>query len=289
MDIKQLEHFIETMRTRSFTQAAASMFITQQGISKSIRRMEGELDVPLFSRSSTAIVPTKYAENLLPYALDIVTSYKNGLAVIDDLRSQSKRELRIAVSPGVMNMLSSGLFTNFITQNPSIDVVLHEYPDNVLDKALENNLVDVGLCIMPVNEEKLTVHHIRREPTRYILCDKHPLASREKISIADLKDELLIGFGSANKGHSVLEEQCARYGFKPKIGIQTQDMHMIEELCRKNMGIGFYVGPGDTQIPGVKIIPDAGGDWFYSMGVVTNKGHPLTEPIKKFISAMKDW
>jgi len=289
MDIKQLEHFVEAVKTRSFTQAAATMYITQQGMSKSIKRLEQELGVVLFDRSASAIEPTKYAEAFLPYALEMLNSYKNSLAVIDDIRSQSKRELRIGVAPGVVNMLSAGILTAFITDNPAIDVVLNEYSDAVLDKAVENNMVDVGLCIMPVDEDKLTIHHIRQEPTCYMMSEQHPLAGESALSIYDLKNEVLIGFGTVNKGHSILEQRCAQFGFKPKLGIQTQDSHMIEDLCRRNMGVGFYVGPRDAEIPGVRIIPDAGGDWFYRVCVTTSKGRPLTNAMRKFINAMKEW
>lgn len=287
MEIRQLEYFVEVMRSNSFTKAADSLYITQQGISKSVKRLEQELGVPLFSRSASAIVPTKFAEVFLPYAIDMIGKHKGSLEAIDKVRKQRNTELRIGVSPGLVNLLTSGALSEFMGKNRSVIISLSEFSDEALDKAIENDLVDIGLCILPVDESKLVIHHIRQERTCYMLSEQHPLANRETISLADLKDELFIGFGTKNKGHIVFEEKCEEFGFKPKMGIQTQDVHMIEELCRTNMGISFFVGEKNTVIPGVKIIPDASGDWYYRMAVTTKKGKPLTEETVEIISVLK--
>ncbi|MEI3101392.1 MAG: LysR family transcriptional regulator [Oscillospiraceae bacterium] len=54
MDIKQLEYFVEVCRYMSFTKAAANQYISQQGMSKSIKRLEEELGIALFRRSSSS-------------------------------------------------------------------------------------------------------------------------------------------------------------------------------------------------------------------------------------------
>lgn len=288
MDIRQLEYFIETAKTKSFTRAAENMYISQQGISKSIKRLEEELGTPLFRRTSTAVVTTLAAEMFLPAAMEIVGAYRNGLAAIEEMRKQSMSRLQIGFSPGISNTRSSNLISDFISINSPLDVVLTEFPDSVLDKALENDLIDIGICIMPIDENKITIHHIRHEPTRYMLSDKHPLAQRDRLSLWDLKDEYFIGFGKENKGHVVLENRCAEFGFKPKTGIFTQDKHVIEDLCRKKLGVGFYMGEVDAEIPGIKIIQDA-DNWFCDICIATRKGRVLTPTMKHFISAMKEW
>lgn len=287
MEIKQLEYFVESMRSNSFTRAADTLYITQQGISKSIKRLEDELGVPLFTRSASAIVPTQFAEVFLPHAMEIIGGYKSGIGAIDEIRNQRSLELRIGISPGLVNLLTSGTLTEFMSDNPTTIFSLSEFSDDALDKAIENDLVDIGLCILPVDESKMTIHHIRQEPTCYMVSEQHRLAGRESISLSDLKDELFMGFGTRNKGHVVLEEKCREFGFKPKMGIQTQDVHMIEDLCRANMGISFFVGKSNTVIPGIRIIPDASGDWYYKMAITTKKGRPLSNEIKGLIAILK--
>lgn len=289
MDIKQLEYFVEAMRSNSFTKAADTLYITQQGISKSIKRLEDELNAPLFTRSASAIVPTQYAEAFLPFAVEMIGSYKNGLAALNELRNSGDTELRIGVSPGLVNVLSSGALTEYLRKNPTVSVTLSEFSDDVLDKSIENDLIDIGLCITPVDESKFFIHHVKKSPTCYMLSDTHKLADKKELSLEDLKHELFMGFGTKNKGHHILIDRCAEFGFKPKLGIQTQDTHMIEHLVRKNMGVGFFVGDPNTEIPGIKIIPDSSGDWYYGMAVVTKKGKRLNNEMLKLINVLKQW
>ena len=48
MDLTQLKYFQAVARTGNITRAAAELFVTQPNLSKSITRLEEELQVPLF-------------------------------------------------------------------------------------------------------------------------------------------------------------------------------------------------------------------------------------------------
>lgn len=50
MTLTQLEYFLEIARTRSFTEAASNLFVSQSSLSYAIRELENELDVSLFVR-----------------------------------------------------------------------------------------------------------------------------------------------------------------------------------------------------------------------------------------------
>ena len=65
-------------------------------------------------------------------------------------------------------------------------------------------------------------------------------------------------------------------------------MNMIKELCRNNVGIGFYVGNRNKQMEGIKIIPDTCWEWSYDIGICTRKGRKLSKSTEIFIENMKN-
>lgn len=90
MDFRQLENFIEVSRQMSFTKAAKNLYISQQGISKSIKSLEEELGILLFYRTSSSIVLTEYGSCLLTYAQNMDILYKKRLMILSISKAQQK-------------------------------------------------------------------------------------------------------------------------------------------------------------------------------------------------------
>ena len=59
MNITTLKYFTEVVKTESMSAAAENLFISHQGLSSSIKRMERELGITLFQRDNQKSVLTK--------------------------------------------------------------------------------------------------------------------------------------------------------------------------------------------------------------------------------------
>ena len=57
-----------------------------------------------------------------------------------------------------------------------------------------------------------------------LVYEGHPLYEREKIDIADLKNEKIIMEGSDFWINEAFRQKCIEYGFCPKIVIETGDL-----------------------------------------------------------------
>ena len=68
MEIRQLRYFVEICKYRNFTRAADACYISTQGISMAILRLENELNRQLFVRDKQGVTLTPAAEFLLPRA-----------------------------------------------------------------------------------------------------------------------------------------------------------------------------------------------------------------------------
>lgn len=72
MEIRQLQYFVESARTCSFSQAARNLYTSQPNVSKAIQQLEEELSTPLFTRNSTGIVLTEEGKIVYLYAVNIL-------------------------------------------------------------------------------------------------------------------------------------------------------------------------------------------------------------------------
>ena len=76
MTIQQLQYILEVNRTRSITQAAKNLYVTQAGISSAISSLEDELGFQIFTRSWQGAVPTERGSRVLEQASRICEHHR---------------------------------------------------------------------------------------------------------------------------------------------------------------------------------------------------------------------
>ena len=289
MDFRQLENFVEVCEQKNFTKAANNLYISQQGISKSMKALEDELGVPLFLRSSSGIALTNYGNILSQHARRLVDSYSQLLSDINDEKAHRKADLRIGFTQGTSNFLPASLLETYIQRNPDTHITLKEYIDTEVDEELLRGNIDIGFCISPIDTSRLVVHYSHNLNCYFMLSENHSLANQQSIDLRQLKNENFISFGEGKKGHESFLERCRKAGFVPNIGISVLDMGLIMNMCRNNMGIGFYVGNKPAELPGLKIIPDKLHSWEYSIHICTAAGHGISAQEADFIRHFYSW
>ena len=72
MDTKELHAFLAVYEEQNIRAAAKRLFITPQGLSQIIKRLEQELETVLFERDNRGVTPTGYANALYHDAQAII-------------------------------------------------------------------------------------------------------------------------------------------------------------------------------------------------------------------------
>jgi DNA-binding transcriptional LysR family regulator len=172
LDLAQVRAFVVTAEHRHFSRAAETLFLTQQALSKRIRKLEDALSVQLFLRTNRAVELTEDGERFLSHARELIRVSDVALAVISPmfmLRRLAERapELRIERSGrrGLTQALDSLLLGEIDLAFGRVHDLGRELPD-----ALDHRL-------------------IRLEPLVALLPPEHPLGGAEAIRMADLRPE----------------------------------------------------------------------------------------------------
>lgn len=124
MDIGSLRNFITLESAGSFNKAAKELFITQQGLNKSVAQMEVEVGCRLVVRTKRGVALTEEGELFLVYAKKICAQYDDMLAAMKARCSQKANSLsrfNIFVTPYIthLRMLGFGLKSSQL-QNANI-------------------------------------------------------------------------------------------------------------------------------------------------------------------------
>lgn len=110
MELRQLQYFVAVAEESGFSRAAERLHIVQSAVSQQIGRLERELGVTLFDRSTRHVRLSAAGERLLPEARAVLAAVDRALRVAADVRSGDDGVLRLGVvnAPGdrIYRMLS---------------------------------------------------------------------------------------------------------------------------------------------------------------------------------------
>lgn len=289
MDFRQLENFVEVCERMSFTKAASNLYISQQGVSKSIKALEEELGVKLFFRTNSSLALTNYGTILLQHARGLVKDYTAILAEINAEKNRDKDSIMVGITNGGSNFLPVSLLEDYLQAHPNIRLSIREYNDTKVDEALLSGEIDIGFCVGPVDGKTLKIHHTHNMNLYFLLGENHPLANESAIDLRQLKNGCFIAMGDGEKGEASFLERCRKAGFVPNIGIRVSDVELMMSLCRKNLGVGVYAGDSPAELPGLRVIPDKLHVWEHSVHICTALEHGVSAQEEEFISCFRAW
>ncbi|MEV0710905.1 MULTISPECIES: LysR family transcriptional regulator [Nocardia] len=181
MELRQLAYFIAVCEELSFSKAATRCFISQSAISHQIARLERDLGVPLFERSTRAVVPTDATMRLLPLAKQMLSLES---AIRATVRTTGHR-IRLAANMSfATRSLSAIAAARAAHPDAEIEFVIKPFRQRIT--AVADGDCDLALIRGSVEQPGLTVEKLWVEDLVIATTRGHPLATRESVTLAEL-------------------------------------------------------------------------------------------------------
>jgi len=216
MNIKQLKYFIKICETGSFSKAAEQLFISQQGLSMAIIRLEQELSCRLFIRTPNGLRLTPDSEYLLPKAIEIVRNTEDCESHFQMLYRKS-RPLFICGTPSAFVEYAADLIFNFQESTPQYRIKIRECSDIVCDTAVETGQAELAFTTGPVDGQKFDHRLMLTRPLYLLMRENHPLAGYPSVKLDALRTVSLSVMCDGIKIHSEIVNYCESEGFTPEV------------------------------------------------------------------------
>jgi DNA-binding transcriptional LysR family regulator len=188
METRELRYFVAVAEELNFGRAAARLGIAQPPLSRAIRQLERRLGVSLFDRTSRQVTLTSAGQVLLT----------EGRKALDAVAAATRRAQRagaphlvLAVKPGG----DGGLLPRILSQYEAapgaipVDIVFSATERSVM---LRDGRADVALLHRPRNDlTGLDSEDLLAEQPVVLVPATHPLAGKDSVRLADLRDDPL--------------------------------------------------------------------------------------------------
>lgn len=220
MEIAILKEFIALVESCNFQETAADMNLSQSSLTKHIHKLEEELGVSLFDRSTRSVKLNKFSKTYYPYAQKIVAEHEESLRALEELSEVSKNEFTVAYMPMIGQYGLVNTISDFSIRYPDINLKTIESGHPL--ELLRNRKCDFAFLFdEEIPDENFNKMIYKSDHLAVVLPADHPLASYSSLTLNQLKDEKFIIHISNNENPHEdtlkFNKLCEEFNFSPEI------------------------------------------------------------------------
>lgn len=222
MNLTQVKYFLEVADCLNFTAAAGRLYVSQQCISKQIARLEREIGVRLFDRSTAKVSLTRAGTLLQTEWGAMLAQTEDAVARARALQAAAHPALRVGLLElcGVLDFVLPRI-TAYSKTHPEIELEYEIGSFSQIQEWLLEGRVDLIVSFSSELEhlpERYACLDLKELPLYIIIAKNHPLAYRDSLAFQDLKGELIYTFAPEYSTHAVelVLTHCRRAGVTPE-------------------------------------------------------------------------
>lgn len=281
MELQQLKYFSVIARYQNMSVAAKKLFVAQPALSQSMKNLEYDLGVKLFTRTGKSLRLSKCGEELQRRLEDILPQLDNLSTVLQEIEDRYSSIVTVYFPIG--SYYIPMLLDNFSKQHPDVSLKL-------LRSVSFNEPCSMAVTTETPSGNLDGVTLIAHDKFYLMVPADSELAQQSSVDLRDLRERHFI-LPAAKREYSVrdsIDEIFRSAGYAPNVSIECGFSYLIPDLVKR--GIGLSVLPKRTfSDDGVKYIPITEPDVSRSLYLVWNKNSEFTFGMTVFKEYMQDF
>ena len=288
MNIRDLDFFIKVYECRSISIASEKLFISAQGLSNVISRLEQELGCSLFNRDRAGSVPTVCGEAFYKYAVNTKSEYERMITEIEHLSRAEKGVIRIGYSFGVMSGLTMNITQEFQNKYPEYELDFAEMPDKIVEELVLSEELDIGFAAY-VDKDKFEYDLINESEILFVPIKDSRFYERESVSVREIADEPLTLRNRNFATTRIMMNEFEKCGAEPEIIMNTGGILRSLKLRKDGMANTVIIDSVAAQIESdeLRTIPFT-EELKWPLYIITKKGRDCSKAVDRFISFIKE-
>jgi DNA-binding transcriptional LysR family regulator len=238
MNLQQLQYFVTTAECGSFSAAAEELRLTQPGVSDQVRRLEGELGMPLFTRVGRGLVLTPEGETFLPHAEEALAAVKRAAESVVEVRTLSGGQITFGLFRNADFSLLPPLLKDFNDRHPNVRVKVVGQNSGQTAEDVRSGRVEAALIAGPVDPEGLEVHPVGADEVLVVGAGfgdrEEPLTIAELAELPLILYDVQFEYRDTTRRQLEARAQQAGLGLEPLFDLE----HLEGALALASRGLG---------------------------------------------------
>lgn len=251
MTLQQMEYIVAVYRMRHFAKAAEMCKVTQPTLSSMIQKLEEELGVKIFDRSTQPVAPTPVGKSIIEQAWKVLARTRRIKEMVEEEKRSLTGTFRIGVLPTVAPYLLPRFLPQMMEEHPLLSFVIAEMKTNDIKQALVRGELDAAIVVSLDNLEHFVKTPLFYEQFMVYVSRGSRLFGMKSVRAADLSGELL---WLLDEGHC-FRDQLVRFCNIKGAGADNRihslgSMETFMRMVENGRGVTFIPELALTQLSG---------------------------------------
>lgn len=233
MTVQQVIYALRLAKHRNFRSAAASLGISQPGLSLQIKKLEQDLDMVLFDRSTKKVQPTDKGQIFLEKAQMLANESLQLRQLVQRLQEDNVGTLRVGIIPTLSSYLLPLFIDDLLAKYPDLDLSIVELMTEDVISQIKQGSIDGGIISTPIKSTlKMAIKTLFYEEIMAFVSPDHNFFIKSKIdpSLILPKDLWLLTEGNCFRDQ--VDQLCPWRDSNSKSRRFSYASNSIEGLCR---------------------------------------------------------
>jgi DNA-binding transcriptional LysR family regulator len=239
INLNQLRVFKAVFEEKSLTAAARRLRISQPAVSKQLAELEYSLGVALVDRLPRGVQLTAAGEALERHARRIFAAETAAEAELAELMGLSRGRLAIGSSTTIGSYLLPRVLGLFHAAHPRIELEVEISNTAVIQQAVLDGRVDVGLTEGFVASESLEVDVFTRDEMVVIVPVNHPWAQETYIEPSRLKDCPVIARERGSGSRAIVEAALIEREAEVEFALSLGSTEAVKRAVAEGLGVAL--------------------------------------------------
>ena len=241
--LAQYRIFFEVAKAGSISKAAKLLYISQPAISKSILRLEENLEIALFTRTSKGVSLTPEGQIFYEYLQNAFSAIEAGEIHLAKIKQFNIGKITIGTSNTLCKYILLPYLNKFMKENPHTMVSIFTQSSDKTSLLLSENKIDIGLVAKPAKTQSMSyinimeIHDIFVATPAYLSSLKHIFNN----NFDPLRDGNIMMLDKNNATRRFIDNCIEGSKLQLNQSIETGNMELLIEFAKTGIGIACVI------------------------------------------------
>jgi len=237
VEIHQLGYVLAVAHHQNFSRAAEDIKISQPSLSQQINKLESELGISLFERTTRFVQLTPAGREFVTHARRIMSELSEARRCIQEYVSIKKGHLSLGALAVIGYYNLPNLVSSFQENFPGIKLNILEGQCEELLCMLHSSKIDAAFVQITKSNHNFRLYTLVTDKMVLVTNHHHPLANRLSVDLKELQNEKFILTPATSGHYQDFHNSCLAANFIPNIVLNCAVVKTMLSFVREGLGI----------------------------------------------------